>query len=81
VAKLFDPRAEFATASPLEGRKQCDLRDTVANGPDFKAQNLFLNPDFGPKAKSTDWVRICATAGFQKRSVHRCRYTVLSHSK
>jgi len=27
VAKLFDSRAEFATASPLEGRIQCDLRN------------------------------------------------------
>jgi len=27
VAELFDPRAEFAIAWPLEGRIQCDLRD------------------------------------------------------
>jgi len=27
VAKLCDPRAEFATAWPLEGQIQCDLRD------------------------------------------------------
>jgi len=27
VAKLFDPRAELATAWPPEGRIQCDLRD------------------------------------------------------
>jgi len=27
VAKRFDPRAEFGTAWPLEGRIQCDLRD------------------------------------------------------
>ena len=27
MAKRFDPRAEFATAWPLEGRIQCDLRD------------------------------------------------------
>jgi len=27
MAKLFDPRAEFATAWPLEGCIQCDLRD------------------------------------------------------
>jgi len=27
VAKLFDPRAEFATAWPLKGRIPCDLRN------------------------------------------------------
>jgi len=27
VAKLFDPKAEFVIAWPLEGRMQCDLRD------------------------------------------------------
>ena len=29
VAKLFDPRAKLATAWPLEGRIQCDLRDLM----------------------------------------------------
>jgi len=27
VTRLFDPRAEFATACPLEGRIQCGLRN------------------------------------------------------
>jgi len=29
-------------------------------------QHLFLKPDLGPKAKCTQWVKICATAGSQK---------------
>jgi len=32
VAKLFDPRAEFAAAWPMEGRIQCDLRNLGKNG-------------------------------------------------
>jgi len=31
VAKLFDPRAELATAWPLECRIQCDLRHLCKN--------------------------------------------------
>jgi len=31
VAKLFDTRAEFATAWPLEGWIQCDLRNLCEN--------------------------------------------------
>jgi len=31
VAKLFDPRAEFATAWPVEGRILCDLRNLCKN--------------------------------------------------
>jgi len=31
VAKLFDPRDEFAIAKQLEGRKQCDLRNLCKN--------------------------------------------------
>jgi len=31
VAKHFDTRTEFATAWPLEGRTQCDLRNLCEN--------------------------------------------------
>ena len=31
MAKLFDPRAEFATAWILEGRIQCGLRNLCKN--------------------------------------------------
>ena len=32
LAKLFDPRADFATAWTLEDREQCDLRNICKNG-------------------------------------------------
>jgi len=46
--------------------EQCWYR--VVNGPQFEARtrNLVLKSDLCPKAKYTKWVKICATAGFEK---------------
>jgi len=34
-----------------------------------QARHIILKPDLSPKAKFTEWVMICATAGINKRSV------------
>ena len=43
----------------------------VVNRPRFEARarpepDIFLKPELGSKAKLTDWIKICTTAGYQK---------------
>jgi len=41
-----------------------------------RAQHLFSKVDLGPKAKFTEWVKICATPGYWWRSKSKYDYII-----
>jgi len=53
---------------PQPGMGKLNLKPKTGPSPksQARARLLFLKPDLAPKAKFTEWVKVCATAGQEK---------------
>jgi len=72
---------EIIFQAPLFASVSAPVQGRVVNGPHFEARNrrepeitspnatFIFGPDLGPKAKFTEWVKICATMVCQKGNV------------